>query len=187
MKKKIISQNQAKDATTPNAPNTPITKDEDGRERRHTGGNQSAEKPPLPPDKHGPPPTTPPPPVPGGTAGNTSQNKLSLQPSTKGTTYTVLYIPKFEKNTQILHFFRNNLISKLENVCPFFLHNTLFCTPILRNLSFKSNYFSLLFLSCKQAKKMVCILSHFVQKFIAILFMSTKRCKLEIKSKSLIS
>ena len=104
MKKKIISQNQAKDATTPNAPNTPITKDEDGRERRHTGGNQSAEKPPLPPDKHGPPPTTPPPPVPGGTAGNTSQNKLSLQPSTKGTTYCFIYIPKFEKNTQILHF-----------------------------------------------------------------------------------
>ena len=108
MKKKIISQNQAKDATTPNAPNTPITKDEDGRERRHTGGNQSAEKPPLPPDKHGPPPTTPPPPVPGGTAGNTSQNKLSLQPSTKGTTYCFIYmyIPKFEKNTQILHFLK---------------------------------------------------------------------------------
>ena len=145
MKKKIISQNQAKDATTPNAPNTPITKDEDGRERRHTGGNQSAEKPPLPPDKHGPPPTTPPPPVPGGTAGNTSQNKLSLQPSTKGTTYLFIYI--------YFAFFKNNLISKLENVCPFFLHNTLFCTPILRNLSFKSNSFSLLSFSLASKPK----------------------------------
>ena len=94
MKKKIISQNQAKDATSTNSPNAPITKDEDGRERRHTGGNQSAEKPPLPPDKHGPPPTTPPPPVPGGT-GNTSQNKLSLQPSTKGT-YLFIY-PSLKK------------------------------------------------------------------------------------------
>ena len=94
--KKKFSQNQAKDATT-NSPNAPITKDEDGRERRHTGGNQSAEKPPLPPDKHGPPPTTPPPPVPGGT-GNTSQNKLSLQPSMPSTKGTYLFIyPSLKK------------------------------------------------------------------------------------------
>ena len=79
----FISKNQSKDPS-PN-PQTAATKDDESRERRHTGGNPS-DKPPLPPEKHGPPPSSPPPPVPGGT-GNISQNKLSLQqsmPPTKG-------------------------------------------------------------------------------------------------------